>query len=693
MKNRSKKRIQSKKAANPPRLSQKVLKLFSLMIIIFIGILLYSNTFNSPFHFDDTLSIKKNIAIRDIYNLKAIWQIHPTRFVTYFSFALNYHFHKLDVFGYHLVNLMIHISSALLVWWFALLTFSTSVMKSNRISGQANLIALMSGLIFVVHPIQTQAVTYIVQRLASLATFFYLASLTLYIKARLLQPIEEHRFLIRIFYLGFLLTACLGMFTKEIVFTLPFTIILYDRFFLRTQQNIKWKFLLVFFVLAFIAFFTVFAYKYDFAQLSRQEAPGGYIEITPFHYLLTQFRVLITYLRLLFIPVNQNLDYDYPISKSLLEITTLSSLVFLGLIICASLWIYRRYRLLSFCVFWFFITLMPESSVVPIRDVIFEHRLYLPMVGFSVFFVCSIFYLLSNNFSRYILAILLIFITCYSLLTYSRNNIWRSEITLWNDVVNKVSRKARPFYTRAGVYVQKGFYDKAIADCNKLLEMELHPDAYNVRGIAYGMQEDYEKALADMNKAIRMKPISSEYYYNRGKIYLHMGDYNQAISDFNHSLRLKSNDDEIYFNRGLAFKGKADYEQAIADLSQALHYNPYNEETYCNRGLVFYLKGDYEKALEDFKMSLRINQNYAEAYNNMGLCFNMKGNNDKAITNFTTAITIKPGYAEAYNNRAVSFSKLKRYDEAKEDIQKALKLGARVNPRFLEYLQTVGSGK
>ena len=156
-----------------------------LLCTLLLGTLIYSNTFFSSFHFDDIASIVENFAIRHILNLQAIWNFWPTRFITYLSVALNYHFHQLNVLGYHLFNLTVHLGSAILVWWFMLLTFSTPVMKDEKIAKHANLIALFASLVFLTHPIQTQAVTYIIQRATSLATLFYLASLCFYVKSRL----------------------------------------------------------------------------------------------------------------------------------------------------------------------------------------------------------------------------------------------------------------------------------------------------------------------------------------------------------------------------------------------------------------------------------------------------------------------------------------------------------------------------
>ena len=150
------------------------------IVIIVLGLICYSNTFDAQFYFDDLKSIVDNLSIRDLGNLRAIWKFSPIRFITYLSFAVNYHFGELNVFGYHLVNILIHITAAYFVYLF---TLYLSILSNKQ---TPYWIAVFAALIFLCHPIQTQAVTYIVQRAASLATLFYMISLTCYVRARIL---------------------------------------------------------------------------------------------------------------------------------------------------------------------------------------------------------------------------------------------------------------------------------------------------------------------------------------------------------------------------------------------------------------------------------------------------------------------------------------------------------------------------
>ncbi|PIP16495.1 MAG: hypothetical protein COX46_01880, partial [bacterium (Candidatus Ratteibacteria) CG23_combo_of_CG06-09_8_20_14_all_48_7] len=355
-------------------------------LICLLGIIVYSNTFHVPFVFDDTRNIVENPAIRNLWNIHAIWNFLATRFVTYFSLALNYHFHKLSLPGYHIFNLAVHLGNAILVYWFILLTFSTpyfnhpySVIpaclrqesgfpltaRGNDMVGLTeylrNLLALFGALLFVCHPVQTQAVTYIIQRAASFATCWYLLTLCLYAKARL--PSAS-----RPYYAGSIISAVLALFTKETAITLPFMLLLWELCFFEKLTKTSIKRTAPFFTLLLVTLMTIrITGSINFENL-RKIDPGFYATatISSKNYLLTQFRVIVTYIRLLLVPINQNLDYDYPIARNLFSPPVLGSLVLLLVLLAFGVWFYRKNRLISFSIFWFFLVLVPESSFIPI---------------------------------------------------------------------------------------------------------------------------------------------------------------------------------------------------------------------------------------------------------------------------------------------------------------------------------------
>lgn len=402
----------------PSTLSGRYSFAFAFSLITIAVLLIYSNTFSFPFHFDDVPNIVENNRLREFSNF---WPPSGTRYMGFLSFAINYSFDGLNVFGYRLVNIIIHIVNGLLIWWLIVLTFKLPIMENSdmpvlRQTDISQLIAITSALIFVSHPVLTQAVTYIVQRFTSLSTLFYLLSIVFYIKVLLLRIKVKDKFeessvfstSILTFYLLSLFSAVLAMKTKEISFTLPFIIMLYEFMFsgnfikgygqqIRTRVLYLIPFLLTLFIIPLSIAGTDKPAGDIIGELS--EAMHETVDISRGVYLLTQFRVIVIYIRLLFLPINQNLDYDYPLSHSLFEPKTFSSFVFLLAIFIFAIYLFVRSRktgsgyglLASFGIFWFFVTLSVESSIIPIRDVIFEHRLYLPSVGFFIAFSTAVF--------------------------------------------------------------------------------------------------------------------------------------------------------------------------------------------------------------------------------------------------------------------------------------------------------------
>ncbi len=380
-------------------------------------IIVYSGTFDAGFHFDDIPLIIKNTALHDLNNLFGLLQ--EQRGVTLASFALNYAIGGLDVFGYHIVNTAIHIINAALAY----LLLNATLTKSGMTPERSRKIAAFAALFFALHPIQTQSVIYIVQRMESLSALFYLASLLAFVKAADLSA-KSGRIalyaLVAVFYI-------LGFYSKEVAVTLPAIIFLYDLFFISSLRlkrvATRWPLYLTLLILLVYFIASTVIPAGGFGDLSEELATSaapisagfGVSGISPTEYMLTQLNVIVYYIALLFVPINQNLDYDFPISTGLFQPPVVRdgavlnipitmpaiSLVILLVIIGIGVWLLLRSRrdaaddetgngkrsggsarVAAFFIFWFFILLSPTSSFIPILDVIYEHRLYLPSLGF-----------------------------------------------------------------------------------------------------------------------------------------------------------------------------------------------------------------------------------------------------------------------------------------------------------------------
>ena len=371
-------------------IAEKVYRLFAarrfnlIAFACIAGIILiaYSNTFTASFHFDDNPTIVENFSIKH-FNWNSFWgTFSGTRPVVNVSLWLNYQLSGLNVIGWHVFNVGFHIANSFFVYLFILWTLGTPSL-SARYGIRAQRIALFGALLFGVHPIQTESVTYIISRTELLATFFYLATFLLFLKGAKTGKFS--------FYIGCFFTSLLAVESKEWAVTLPAMLLLYDFLFL-SEGKLKpilsrWK------VYVLVALpWGLIAYVLMTTKLSGAGfGISGERNITPWIYMLTSFNVLWTYIRILLLPMGQNLDYSYPLAKTLFEFPTMLS--FLGhiTVIAVAVWCYfkKRWTLIPFGIIWFYITLSPTQSFVPILDVIFEHRVYLPSIGFFIAFVTA----------------------------------------------------------------------------------------------------------------------------------------------------------------------------------------------------------------------------------------------------------------------------------------------------------------
>ncbi len=532
-----------------------------VILILFVGLIVYSNTFNVPFQFDDLDFIQNNPIIKSLDNFFSStsgYEYNPQRFIAFLTFAVNYHFGGYDVIGYHVVNLAIHVINSILVYILVLLSFN---IRSGQ-TGQdphppgesrpdySRMIALFSALLFVAHPVQTQAVTYIYQRLTSLATMFYLLSLVAYIMARNAGGVSKgwwRNTASAALYLLSVTSAVLAMKTKETAFTLPIIIAVYEFVFFRTEFRKKVLFVLpVLLTLVIIPISIIGMHKplgeilSDISEKSRLQT-----QMPRWDYLVTQMRVVTTYVRLLFMPVGQNVDYDYPVYHSLFTPAVFCSFLFLLSIFGIGAYLLYRsrlspkpaapgkastflkgalplpllpyYRLIGFGILWFFITLSIESSIIPIADVIFEHRVYLPSVGACIAATSTLFlfvFKMRKKFPRaeeIVVGVLVLTILVFSGATIARNAIWKDTVTLWEDAAQKSPNKGRVHQNLGRAYDINREPQKAFEQY--LIATKVDPDlalAHESLGISYVSIREFNEARKELLIALQLNPDLSE---------------------------------------------------------------------------------------------------------------------------------------------------------------------------------------
>lgn len=551
--------------------------IYRIALIVLVGIAAYSNTLYAPFIFDDAANIQNNPIIMDISLSGLKSAFYSRRAIGIISFQLNYLLSGWDVYGYHITNIIIHLLASLAVYRLLQLLLNTEYMSERAGDSFRRLpLPFFAALLFVSHPVQTQAVTYIVQRFASLATLFYLAAIISYLTARNNQVALGRKVTIRsvVWFSAALLFSGLAIYTKETAYTLPIAIILVEMLFFKASRG-KTSLVIASGTMAVIALLV----KYATAPQSVQNAISALDEATRLQtittrsdYLLTQFRVIMTYIRLLVLPVNQRLDYDFTLSHSFSDWPVLCSFLAISALLLGACWMLKisgngspYLRLMGFGILWFFLTLSIESSVIPIIDLVFEHRLYLPMFGAVTTLSAAAMMLTqvrgeSSGKAACIGFLLISFLLAAT--AYNRNSVWKSEVSIWADSVKKSPQSARAWNNLGAVYIKQKEPMSSLLAIIRSIELDpSKPDAWNNLGIAIDIMGAYNDRF---NR-------TSEMFNAPGSVENKI--VNKWLGDVNNNL-------------GLAHEITGNLQKAAENYSNAVGYNPSLGVAYYNLGIV-----------------------------------------------------------------------------------------------------------
>jgi len=609
-------------------------KIITIVILVIIGYITYHNIFDNSFHFDDSVWRQLDQVINEDYI--GLFDFNFFRVLPFSTFIYNYHVYGEDTSGYFYFNLSVHISNALLCFTLLLLIFKAPIIKDKQIAIYAPILAFLGALIFLTHPIQTQAVAYIYQRLASMAAFFYLSSCVLYLSFRL----SENYYKKIIFLILLVFSFVLAIFTKENTFTLPITIVIFELVLFHKQIKIKPR-QIVILVSIFVALVVLAQIGLGFDQMFKpQKSPYDDI-ISSENYFLTQFRVISTYWRLLILPYGQHLDHYFPLSESFFELWTILGFLFNLLVISIGFLTLKKHPIISLGIFWFYTTLLIESSVIPIRDVIFEHRLYLPIFGFVLIVLYIVFEFINKKYFEYILLLLIAITLLYSYLSYQRNRVWQNDGTLWTDTIRKSPLNSR---------------------------------AWNNRGLYFFKKEKYDVAIYNFSKSIELRPTYSEPYSNRGTAYFYIGQYMKSLQDMNKSIELNPKKPDLYMNRSNVHIILKDYKSAIKDIKFLQNSQPEEPHSYsalarCHREL-----GNWDEAIINYKKFLEFVPNNISAYINLSICYTIIDSLDQAISTYDRGINANPNSIELMIRKADLLLQTGKKQEAKQLLQKIREL-------------------
>ncbi len=605
--------------------------LIAIVLITVSAVIIYSRITSAPFIFDDEFIIVKNVWTHNFSTL----QFADKRFIGFLTFAINYQLGGLDTFGYHIVNIAIHIINGVLVYMLVVSLFKSAALEGYSCRAQtdpAPTVALTAALLFTVHPVNIMAVTYIVQRFASLATLFYLLSLVLYL--RWMRARSQKASSSRGVYVLALLCAAAAQKTKEISFTLPFMLVFIEFFVFPGTDGARKKavrlapFVCTLLIIPLSLFGPGLARSLSSGSVRPMErlVPGDLKVISPYDYLITQFRVIVTYLRLLVLPVNQNIDYEYPVYHSLASPAPALSLLFHVCVFLGALWLFIRARLrknlflllISCGIFWFYITLSIESSVIPLRDVIYEHRVYLPGIGLFISFSAAFALWFTGmkekthtGVSLKTATIVLLCLTAlpFSASAYRRNLVWSDKIRLYEDTARKSPDNAR---------------------------------AQNNLGVEYGKAGRQEEAIREFKATLRLNPDFVETRKNLANSYHLNGQNDLAIAEYLRYLRLVPGDKDARQSLADIYRENGRYAEAKAQYEAILSRYPKFVDARNNLANIHLFEGDLDAAIREYEVVLAAEPGHVEATYNMAIALEKKGDLNRAAYYYRRFVELAP---------------------------------------------------
>jgi protein O-mannosyl-transferase len=663
------------KSQNPKARHGAYAVALAALLLSLAAFAVYSNSFHGPFVFDDVDSIRQNRTIRRLGALGDV--LAPPRGaytvagrpVLNLSFALSYAMGGGAEGPFHAVNLIIHVLAGLLLMGIVRRT----LILLDKPASTALLLASGAALIWLVHPLQTEAVTYTVQRAESLAGLFFL--LTLYAFIRGAVPAKP-----RWGYAAAVAACALGMLTKESVAMAPLMVLAYDRIFLAPSFKEIAR-LRKYLYAALFACWGILPVLIMNTGL-RGGSVGPDANVRPLSYALTQLTAVTHYLRLVFWPHPLVLDYGTPLYIFLARVIP-AGLVIAGIGVL-TLWALRKAPPLGFLGLWFFVTLAPSSSIIPITtQTMAEHRMYLPLAALAVALVaCGD--LLIRRYAPKLswkapFAALLIAAALLGAVTHRRNETYSNALTLWSDTAAHAPLNARAHVSLSNVLWDNGKAAEALEEARRALQLEpKNANALNQAGMAEDVLGHGEAALQAYDQAVQYNPKAPWTYVNRGNMFWRQGKLEEAVRDYTAAIERGLADAESYTNRGTLLaqlgrpkEGIADLEKAsrldpgywkaaynlgvahstmnptmldaaLADFSRAAQIRPDFAEGRISRGGILFRLGKWEEALDEFSQAIALQPRMARARLARGNAYAARGMTDKALADFTAAIEMDP---------------------------------------------------
>ena len=586
-------------------------KYLVLFVLALVATFVYGHTLDVSWYLDDYHSIIENSRIRDLgTTLTAWWR---PRGIVEISFAINFALGATDPAGYHLVNIILHWMTSFAVYLLLLRLFPEYPRR-----------AFFAALIFLVHPVQTQAVTYVVQRATLMAAFFCV--LSCYLFARLPQNLLSSKKLITtpnvLTYLAALICGALAVLSKQNTATLPLLLILIIYVRGSSIKNLRnWDGWLVapFLIVPVLVAYTMLAPTISGSATLQQITSVRDATVddgsVSWKYFVTQWNVIWIYLRLFFLPIGLKLEYAYPIVQKVFSAQNLIALVGLLGVAAWGVKSFKKSTPITYGVFWFFTALIVESTFIPL-DPIFEHRMYLPIIGLIVISLTVLEKLFSKNWS----GVIAVTIVCIlSTASWARNDLWRQPVDFLKDNAIKTPHSEGVLIALGGVYIK----ENRLLDAEKALlkAVKLNPNYFRTYinlSQLYIKVPDYQKAMSYTHRGLLLAPGNIKLLQNLSFIYTQTRQPQKAISAANSVISREPDNAAAHALMGINYSQLQNIPSADFHLRKAIQLDPDDETAHFELGYLLYQQGRYHEAKSFFRQGVQSNPNSSSNWLGVG---------------------------------------------------------------------------
>lgn len=667
-------------APSPTLVTRRSTVLLAGMVLLLAALAAYHNSFSGPLVYDDIPAIKDNPTIRQLWPLSTVLTPPSDSGITVngrpivnLSLAINYAIGGTEVVGYHVFNLAIHVMAGLALFGVVRRSLQLPSLRGRFGPGDVSLpLALTIALLWTLHPLQTESVTYIIQRAESLVGLFYL--LTFYCFLRSLASLRSTRWQI------LSVLACLfGMASKEVMASAPLLVLLYDRAFVAGTFSKAWQRHRRLY-LGLAATWVPLAWLVAGTGSRGGTAGFGAGGISSWDYALTSALAIGKYLKLTFWPDPLVFDYGTALQKDLLPVLPQSILIVV--LVAATFYALWRRPMMGFLGMCFFAILGPSSSIIPIAsEPMAEHRMYLPLAALISVVVLGSALLLGRRSVIFFLGLGV----GAGWLTIQRNDIYRDELSLWRHTQVNYPTSERAHNNVGEIYFRQEKHDEAIACFREAVRLlPNYIDAINNLGNSLTQRGQAAEAMPHLELALRLKPGYAETHNNLGNALYQLGQQDEAVAHYRESirlkpgyaaahnnlgvvlaeqgknleaiehyltaLRLKSNYIDAHYNYGNALKAIGRIPEAIVQYTAALRLKPGHPEANNNLGSLYHQQGKISEAKVLYETAIHAKANYPDAQNNLGVALFQTGNPSEALPYFETAVRQKPDYRAAREN-------------------------------------------